>query len=299
MALGDIPVVAIGPGSQPEESDGMQLDYIAMPKGMNTFRAPDIPEPGDVEHLAGAQATMDWLQDALNDFEPGGGAHLADLSGLDDSSRALVNQILGEGEVSIRVYGASPARIQESILAGVWRIFCFDAEDRLTTDLLEVAELPRLITWSHPESVRIRDLLPETPPDGVMNAMSILTELDQRCEEYEHGDPTHAINLTLLPLSPEDIEFLDETLGRGNVAVLSRGYGNCEVISTRIPGLWWVRYFNSMGTQILNSLEVTEIPAVACAAPEDIADSAERLASIMEPYWPKDDASTEQGPVDP
>jgi len=297
MALSDIPVVTIGRGSQPEESDGMELDYIAMPKGMTTFRAPDIPEPEDVDHLAGAQATMNWLQGALNDFRPGEGAHLADLSGLDDSSRALVNQILGEGEVSIRIHGASPARIQESILAGVWRIFCFDAQDRLTADLIEVAELPRLITWSNPEPVTILDLLPETPPDGVMNAMSILTELDGRCANYQSGDPTHAINLTLLPLSPEDIEFLDETLGRGNVAVLSRGYGNCEVISTRIPGLWWVRYFNSMGTQILNSLEVIDIPAVACAAPEDIADSAERLASIMEPYWPEEAAATD--PVGP
>jgi hydrogenase-1 operon protein HyaF len=44
-----------------------------------------------------------------------------------------------------------------------------------------------------------------------------------------------------------------------------------------------------MGTEILNTLEVTDIPAVACAAPEDLADTAERLSSIIEPYWPEDE----------
>jgi hydrogenase-1 operon protein HyaF len=40
-----------------------------------------------------------------------------------------------------------------------------------------------------------------------------------------------------------------------------------------------------MGTLILNTLEVVEMPGVVAAAPEDLADSAERLAEILEPYW--------------
>ena len=40
-----------------------------------------------------------------------------------------------------------------------------------------------------------------------------------------------------------------------------------------------------MRTLILNSIEITDVPAVACAAPEDIADTRDRLAEILEPYW--------------
>jgi hydrogenase-1 operon protein HyaF len=284
-----IPVVPIGPGSQPVETDGSQLEYIALPKDMSTFVAPLIPEPDEVRHLGGARAAMDWLRRALSDARPGGPPQFADLSRLEPDSRELVNQILGEGEVSIRIAGSPRADIQEAVLAGVWRIFLYDQDDKLVGDFLEVAAVPRLVLWGRPDETTVASLRPRRIPDGVMNAQAILTELDERCAAYRPGDPTHAINLTLLPVSPEDIAFLDETLGRGRVHILSRGYGSCEVIATRVPNLWWVRYTNSVGTPILNSLEVTDIPAVACAAAEDLADSARRLDSMIEPYWHEDE----------
>ena len=92
-------------------------------------------------------------------------------------------------------------------------------------------------------------------------------------------------NNTLLPLSEPEIEFIDQRLGRGPVDILSRAYGKCEVISSNTAGIWWVRYYNSMGVLILNTLEVVDVPSVVKAAPEDLADSAERLKEILEPYW--------------
>ena len=44
MKLGDIPVVTIGPGSQPAEQDGARLEYISMPTDMATYSAPSTPE---------------------------------------------------------------------------------------------------------------------------------------------------------------------------------------------------------------------------------------------------------------
>jgi hydrogenase-1 operon protein HyaF len=46
-----------------------------------------------------------------------------------------------------------------------------------------------------------------------------------------------------------------------------------------------VQYFNSQDTLILNTLEVSDVPSVACASPEDIADSCQRLQDIMQVYW--------------
>jgi hydrogenase-1 operon protein HyaF len=289
MGLKDIPVIPIGPGSQPEESDGTRLEYIALPKDMSGFVAPLIPEPEEVRHLDGARAAMEWLRRALRQTRPDGPPQLADLSRLEADSRELVNQILGEGEVSIRIAGNPRSDIQESVLAGVWRIFLYDENDGLVGDFMEVATVPRLVHWGRPNATTVASLTPDRVPEGVMNARAILTELDERCAGYRSGDAPHTINLTLLPLSPEDIAFLDETLGRGRVHILSRGYGSCEVIATRVPNLWWVRYANSVGTTIMNSLEVTDVPAVACAAAEDLADSAERLSSMIEPYWPEDE----------
>ena len=43
MSLRDIPVVTVGPGSQPKEDDGSQLEYIALPKEMSRYTMPDTP----------------------------------------------------------------------------------------------------------------------------------------------------------------------------------------------------------------------------------------------------------------
>ncbi|MGB0217246.1 MAG: hydrogenase expression/formation C-terminal domain-containing protein [Alteromonas oceani] len=43
-----------------------------------------------------------------------------------------------------------------------------------------------------------------------------------------------------------------------------------------------MQYYNSTDQLILDTLEIVAIPAVACAAPEDLADSAVRLSEIRD-----------------
>jgi hydrogenase-1 operon protein HyaF len=227
---------------------------------------------------------MDWLRAALDDYTPGGGPVLADLSALDEESRDVVNQILGEGEVSIVCDGEVRSRTQESVLAGVWRTFFFDSDDRVVCDLLEVAEVPRVVGFAARSAGEV-DASPQGVGPELANALPILVELQAQHEKFKSGGEPHSINLTLLPLSEPELEFIDERLGRGPIDVLSRAYGKCEVISTGTAGIWWVRYYNSMSVLILNTLEVVDVPVVIKAAPEDLADSAERLKEILEPYW--------------
>ncbi len=285
MNLRDIPVVAMGPGSQPKESDGSQLEYIALPKEMSRYTMPDTPEPEEVTGLLAAREAMNWLTDALARYRPDGDRLLADVSGLDDGSRDLVNQILGEGEVSIRYEGDFRARIQESVMAGVWRSFYMDNEDRITHDLIEVADVPCVVRLPAAQVLTPEALTATDMPWETMNGPAILTEVADHAAKRVDGAPVHVINLSLLPLSEADVAYLDSALGLGPVSILSRGYGSCEVQSTRMRDVWWVRYYNSMRKLILNSIEITDVPAVACAAPEDIADTRERLAEILEPYW--------------
>jgi hydrogenase-1 operon protein HyaF len=285
MGIQDVPIVGIGPGSQPAEEDGAVMEYISMPKGMNTYRQPEVPEAGAVQHLDGTRQTMHWLEQALQQVAREGGSHRADISALDTENRELVNQVLGEGEVSVRYHGDFTARVQESVLAGVWRTHYLDAEGRVAHDLIEVADVPlvvrlpgrRRVSW---ESVTTS----EEPPADVFNAPSVLTELKEHWQRYRPGAVAHVINLTLLPLSEADIDWLNTALRPGPLDILSRGYGDCRITGAAAPGIWWVRYYNSMATLILNTLEVVDVPQVARAAPEDIEDSRRRLVEIVEPY---------------
>ena len=113
-----------------------------------------------------------------------------------------------------------------------------------------------------------------------------MTEINEQLAHRGNGNGSgpHVINLSLLPHTEEDLTFLDALLGRSGLTVLSRGYGNCRIMATATRDTWWVQYYNSQDAMILNSIEIGGVPEVACAAPEDIADSAERLHEILEIY---------------
>ena len=50
-----IPVVALGPGTQTEDES---LDYLPMPKDMDTYRAPMLPEPEEIAGRAAARGAL-------------------------------------------------------------------------------------------------------------------------------------------------------------------------------------------------------------------------------------------------
>ena len=283
MDFKGIPVRTIGPASQPQEEDGASLVYIDMPKDMSTFKAPQLEDLDVAVGLDGARETIQWLQQALRNHAVESETHIANLTALDEESREVINQILGEGEVSVTCTEPMLAKSQESILAGVWRTFYFDTKHQVVCDMLEVASVPHIARTPASGAKRI-DLREQQVPAGVMNALPILVELGSHLELFESCRITHAINLTLLPLSESDLQCLDDRLGRGPVDILSRAYGKCQVTSTAVPNVWWVRYYNSMNTLILNTIEIAEIPSVVQAAPEDLDASASRLEQILEPY---------------
>jgi hydrogenase-1 operon protein HyaF len=256
-----------------------------MPRDMTRYDAPLMPDANAVEHLLGAREAMVWLKSALADCSEGRDFPAANLNALDDENRELVNQILGEGENCVTYRGNVTASVQESVLAGVWRSLYFDDDENVAIDMIEVGAVPQLVSapfeGARPVNCTADDLSADVP-----NAMPILVELADRCALFERSAKQHSINLSLLPLSQTELEYLDARLGRGPVDILSRAYGKCQVISTLSPNVWWVRFYNSMGTPILNSLEVAAVPDVVVAAPEDIADSAVRLSEILAPYWP-------------
>jgi hydrogenase-1 operon protein HyaF len=284
MNITDIPVRVVGPGSQPDaEADAPK--YIDMPRDMTRYDAPEVPEPDAVQHLLGAREAMTWLQEALRKYSADTENACANLNALDAQNKELVNQILGEGENCVTYRGVVKASVQESVLAGVWRSLYYDDDNQIAVDTIEIGAVPQLVSAPF-ENARAVDTREDEGSADVPNAMPILIEIADSAARYATDGSKHSINLTLLPLSVPELEYLDARLGRGPVDILSRAYGKCQIISTLTPNVWWVRFYNSMGTLILNSLEIADVPDVVAAAPEDLLDSADRLTDILAPYWP-------------
>ncbi len=271
-----------GPGTQPVDEDGSIPEYLEMPSEMATFSLPALPE---ADEAAGCEAGL-WI---LGQAQAACALHNAaavnrvfDITALDNTNKAFVAQVLGEGEVAI--IAGPDVQVQESVLAGVWRLRRME-ETGAEREEIVVGGFPRdVIVIAEEGAAKIVEAADEALPDGVINAPALLTELGAALGQYEASGRTHAINLSLLPHTEADLEYLADKLGRGLVTVLSRGYGNCRISATGTAHVWWVQYFNSQDALILNTLEVARVPDVACAAPEDLEASAERLAEIIEVY---------------
>jgi len=266
-----MPPSGFGPGSQPTDDT---LDVMPMPQDMRTY-SPQIPDAAD-------EADTDTLQflshvaDAARVCAATGNTQLFDLKHLGAKARALVAEVMGEGEVSIRMRGIPAVAAQESVFAGVWVL---NGEG---VDQIEVAPVPTLSLERSFSPVRAGQGQRTPTIPGMASAPALIAELLDKSAAFQPGQDPHVINLTLLPHSEPDLVWLDSALGEGSVTILSRGYGNCRITATATRGIWRVQFFNSMDTLILDTFEVTSIPEVAIAAREDLADSATRIEAVLE-----------------
>jgi hydrogenase-1 operon protein HyaF len=269
--------------AQPDDA----VEYMAMPREMNTFEMPRLPEPGPGHDVAGARDVLEafvahfdrWLAD-------GGDLPALDLCGVPPDALRVLNETLGEGEVSGIVDSGDAVRVQETVFSGVWREQHF-AGGALVHDYLLGGPIPPVLPAL--ASARALPALRVLPlPAGAMNVPALIHELQEAMDVCAAAlaagtePPSRVINLTLLPLSPQDAAHIDAVLDGGAVVILSRGFGNCRISSTAARHVWRVQYFNNMQTLILNTIEVVELPEVAVAAREDLGETRDRLADLVQ-----------------
>jgi hydrogenase-1 operon protein HyaF len=296
MKAFSIPVVAAANPVAPAvpSAGDAELCYAPLPR-METFIMPIPQAAADPEAGAAAARLIGRLLEPMRAHasDGDGDSWRLDLGGVAPAVQTLINQSLGEGDVSIIVDAATDTptlRIQETAFTGLWRVRSFAADGSLLSDALEIAAIPAVVraraASADGRAVRIGNGDQEAAT-GLINAPAVLFEIAQQLDARNEDSPPYIINLTLLPMQPEDLHAIDAALGSGPVQILSRGFGNCRISASRLAHLWRVQYFNAMETRILDTIEVTSIPEVALATAEDIADSAERLAELID--WLRDE----------
>jgi hydrogenase-1 operon protein HyaF len=269
---------AFGPGSQANDEG---FSYMPFPLEVQTFSMPQVPHDADASSLGAARRLLARFVEQMTD----GGRPRVELSALPADVLRVLNDSLGEGEVSVRIAtrngDGAEIRIQETMFAGVWREMHLGADGGVQHDWLLACPVPP-VALERAQRAATTHLATLETPRGAMNSPALLTEIREQVLRFRPGQPPHVINLTLLPLTPEDHGVLEQAAPVGPVAILSRGFGNCRITSTGLRNLWRVQYFNSMQTLILNTLEVVEVPEVALAAADDLADSRERMRELLD-----------------
>jgi hydrogenase-1 operon protein HyaF len=232
-----------------------------------------------------AAALLPELAAALAAHQAEAPNRLFDLTDFPADDRELIGQVMGEGEVGgvAALSGGVVAQIQESVMAGLWRVRFSGPDGALIGDYLEVGAVPEAVREA--AMLTADSLQAGAPPEGAMNVMPLIAEIGARMAAHKPGDAAHVVAFSLFPMLPADMDFLQRTLGAGPVQLLSKGYGVCRVLATGTRNVWSVQYFNAMDAIVLDTLEIGGVPCAACAADEDFRDSAERLREIHAAYF--------------
>jgi hydrogenase-1 operon protein HyaF len=274
--------IHIAPDSAELASEQADFEALRMPQ-VEPLETPLPPAGASAADRAAGASALERFLVAMREHRFGTDAtpH-ARLGELHASARAVLDESLGQGEVSAIVRGADGAPdwlIQETAFAGVWRVRR-GRGDR-AEELLEAGDIPQAIRAAAERQPPAAQLDAARLPEGVMNAPALVNEIRYHARRCVAGRPARVVNLSLLPLNAADRDGLEALLGAGPVAVLSRGFGNCRISSTAVRGVWRVQYFNSMSTLILDTIEVVDLPEAARATAEDYADSIVRLEELL------------------
>lgn len=112
------------------------------------------------------------------------------------------------------------------------------------------------------------------------NAPPLLREIAALVRRLLAAGETSAIDLSALPLTPADLDWLRDTLGTGEVAIALQANGVSTLDETACPGVWWVTHRNENNTITAQFIEVAFVPELAKAHPQDVALGLEHLESM-------------------
>lgn len=122
---------------------------------------------------------------------------------------------------------------------------------------------------------------PPGEPGLTGNAPPLLRELVELVRRLLDTGETSAIDLSALPLTPADLDWLREKLGEGEIAVTLQANGESTLAETACPGVWWVTHRNEQGAVTSQFIEVAFVPELVKAHPQDVAIGQEQLELMI------------------
>jgi len=113
------------------------------------------------------------------------------------------------------------------------------------------------------------------------NAPPLLRELAEQVKRLLATGESSAIDLSALPLTPADLDWLQEKLGTGEIRVTLQANGESRLNETACPGIWWVTHHNEQGAVTSQFIEVAFVPELVKAHPADVAIGLETLELMI------------------
>ena len=114
------------------------------------------------------------------------------------------------------------------------------------------------------------------------NVRPLLHEIRHALGRLAEGGEGTIIDMSSLPLAPGEETKIEAALGEGEVRAELDALGPTTILETSFPGVWLVTHRNTENEVIGRLIEVTRIPDLLLAQPEDIHAGLARLAQAIQ-----------------
>ena len=115
--------------------------------------------------------------------------------------------------------------------------------------------------------------------DRAYNTLPLLHEIRHALERLSREGESTILDLRAIPFPPGDEQRLLDYLGTGEVEAQLHALGNSLIRETRYSGVWVVEHKNGDDERVALQIEITSVPAILRAQPEDIEEGLNRISS--------------------
>jgi hydrogenase-1 operon protein HyaF len=113
------------------------------------------------------------------------------------------------------------------------------------------------------------------------NAPPLLREVVELVRRLLESGESTSIDLSALPLTPADLDWLQEMLGAGEICITLQASGESTLNETACSGVWWVTHHNENGMVTAQFIEVAFVPELVKAHPQDVQIGLDYLESKL------------------
>jgi hydrogenase-1 operon protein HyaF len=129
------------------------------------------------------------------------------------------------------------------------------------------------------EHIPVTVVAPDSGLSG--NAWPLMLEITALVQQLLESGEGAAIDLSALPLTPADKEWLKTRLGSGEIHVTLEAEGPSSLDETACPGVWWITHRDPQGRVQSEFIEVTYVPDLIRAHPDDVRIGHEYLNGLV------------------
>lgn len=129
------------------------------------------------------------------------------------------------------------------------------------------------------DDIPVQVIAPDSGLSG--NAWPLMLEIAEMVRSLVERGETAAIDLSALPLTPADKVWLRDRLGSGQIHVTLEAEGLSTLDETACPGVWWITHRDVRDRVMAEFIEVTPVPDLLMAHPEDIKIGLEYLEGVI------------------